>query len=101
MIRALALLAVLVGCASSKPAAKPTAAPAPESEMGTQGDAPPASCDEACTEYAICYEEVYGGEYTGGSACVEECEQDEQAYFTCIANAADCQATVACPGEVE
>jgi len=65
------VLVLLLGCGSSpkRPDPRP---PAPGSA------APPAAaatCDDACTQYAVCYEQVYSKDYSGGGECVTSCEE--------------------------
>lgn len=105
---AVTALLVVVGCGGGKaaptPAAAPAPAPAPAATADPASTAPapaaeadgPETCDDACTEIAVCYEEIYGGDYRGGGACVDSCEErtdtDRAAYFACIGRTTDCEA---------
>ena len=103
MIRPLLLTCLLAACggaSKSAPAPGTDTQPAaghetPPPEAATDGDTP-TSCDDACTLYAVCHEEVYGGDFKYGGECVSNCEEKDQAgqteYFEFIgANAGDCK----------
>lgn len=92
------LLAACGGGAKNAPSPGNETQPAaghetPPPEAATEGDIP-TSCDDACTMYAVCYEDVYGGDFKGGGECVSSCEEKDEAakkeYFKFIGES-DCQ----------
>lgn len=74
-MRLVPILAVVLGvaaCGSSPPPKRPDPRPpAPGSAAAT--------CDDACTQYAVCYEEAYSKDYSGGGECVTSCEEMAEA----------------------
>jgi len=64
------------------------------------GSAGVTSCDDACTAYAACWEEVNGGDFHQGGQCVDACEErsdaDRAAWFKCIDDAPECKDAVDC-----
>ena len=102
------LLLFVAGCGSQSPAPD-RAAPAPETRPASEPllaapDAapPPDDCATACTEIAVCWEEVNDGrEYTQGGMCSSGCESaapDELArFFDCVAEGrSDCAKMAGC-----
>src|SRR5690242_9536052 len=93
---------LLAACGGgSKPApTEPAAAATDEAATPTEAAPPaePATCEDLCTSYAICYEEVYGGDYRGGGECVADCESkapaDRDAWAAKV-NGGDCKALMA------
>ena|SRR5690349_288292 len=83
----------VIACGSSQK--KPEPAPTTDTPATTAPAAGPVDCDEACTQYGVCYEEEYGGEFHGGGECTSSCnemsETDRQAWGAKI-NAGDCHA---------
>jgi tetratricopeptide (TPR) repeat protein len=57
-------------------------------------------CDEACTSVAICWEEVWGGTYRGGTECTNRCEEKSPparaAFFRCVDHPTNCKAMLNC-----
>lgn len=100
---------ILVACASPAPAPTPTPTTAPATEPAPEPATTPAptpepepditACDDACTSWAVCWEELYGGDYRQGGSCVASCEElDDEAraaYFRCV-SASDCKAMADC-----
>ena len=88
------VLGFIVACGSSQK--KPE--PAPANDTPTTTAPATVDCDEACTQYGVCYEEEYGGDYHGGGECVTSCnemtEADRQAWGAKI-DAGDCHALFA------
>jgi hypothetical protein len=107
-MRLLLLAALLAACGSQSPAPE-TAAPPPESRptdapQASAADAspPPDDCANACTEIAVCWEEVNEGrEYTQGGSCTAACGDapldQQKAFFECVARGrAECSKMVEC-----
>jgi len=100
MIRRLLALAFLVGLVACGGASKPAPAAA-EPPLGNDAASAPetTTCEDACTSYAACYEEVNGADFHGGGECVSACEEladDARAsYFTCV-DSSDCAKVAAC-----
>ena len=105
---ALAFPLALAACGSQSPAPE-KAAPPPETRpdnlpLVAAPDAapPPDDCANACTEIAVCWEEVNEGrEYTQGGNCTSACDDatpDEQkAFFECVSQGrSECSKMVAC-----
>jgi hypothetical protein len=92
--------ALLAGCGSSSPAPAPAKPSAPAADDASPKTPAITNCEDACTEYAMCAEEVYGEEFTHGGACVSACEErapeEQVAYFTCLGDAETCTAMVDC-----
>ena len=95
LARAPALLLILAACGGgSKSAPAPAPAPAPAAVPAAPSEA---TCDDACTDFAMCHEEVYGGDFWGGGECIDRCEEAHETFLACIAAAAaDCNATLKC-----
>jgi hypothetical protein len=94
------LLAACGGSSASAPSPEPKPEPPPAAEEdGKTEPATPASCDDACTTYAMCYEEVHGEDFRGGGDCVSTCEErtaeEKEAYFDCVSGD-DCGTVVKC-----
>jgi hypothetical protein len=73
-MRVLPILALALGlaaCGSSPPPKRPDPRP--------PGPIAAATCDDACTQYAVCYEQVYSKDYSGGGECVTSCEEMAEA----------------------
>jgi len=95
-MRLLPICLLVAACGSQSPAPEKVAPP-PETRPANQPlvaapDAapPPDDCANACTEIAVCWEEVnQGREYTQGGNCTSGCESatpEEQAtFFACVA----------------
>jgi Cys-rich protein (TIGR04453 family) len=105
---ALAFPLAFAACGSQSPAPE-KAAPPPETRpdnvpLAAAPDAapPPDDCANACTEIAVCWEEVNEGrEYTQGGNCTSACDDatpDEQkAFFECVSQGrSECSKMVAC-----
>ncbi len=105
---ALAFPLAFAACGSQSPAPE-KAAPPPETRpdnvpLAAAPDAAPPldDCANACTEIAVCWEEVNEGEdYHQGGWCTSECgeatPENRRAYFTCIEGSrADCGKMLAC-----
>jgi hypothetical protein len=92
-------LALAPGCGSKTPApADPEKAEPAEPAEPTEPVAEPFTCVDACTEYAVCYEEMNGdGAFSEGGACVSSCfeDEDQESYFACI-RSEDCTAMFDC-----
>lgn len=109
-ISAVAVSFVLAACGSQNPAPDTARAPTqPETRpdnvpLAAAPDAapPPDDCANACTEIAVCWEEVNEGrEYNQGGMCTSSCEEaapdQKKAFFECVAEGrADCAAMAAC-----
>ncbi len=106
-------LALMSGCGGQSPSSEPTTpAPAPAAASpqdktpapaaDSASEAPPEDCANACTEIAVCWEEVNEGrEYNQGGNCTSGCESgtpDEQkAFFQCVvAGRAECAKMLEC-----
>jgi hypothetical protein len=75
-------LVVLVACGSSPPPKRPDPRPAGPGSASTPTaaePAAPATCDDACTAYAGCYEDVYKKDFERGGECVSSCEEMAEA----------------------
>jgi hypothetical protein len=81
--------------------------PAPRTDAAPATNPPPATvttCEDACTEWAVCWETLYGGDFRGGGNCVSACDEladaDRGAHFVCVAGATDdCKAMERCFGD--
>ena len=107
-IFALVLPLALAACGSQSPA--PEKAPRPPKTrpdnvpLAAAPDAAPPldDCPNACTEIAVCWEEVNEGEdYHQGGWCTSECEEaspeKRRAFFTCVEKSrGDCEAMGGC-----
>jgi hypothetical protein len=82
-MRVLPILALVLGlaaCGSSPPPKRPDPRPpGPGSAATPTEPASAATCDDACTQYAVCYEQVYSKDYSGGGECVTSCEEMAEA----------------------
>lgn len=102
------LLAVLaLGCgtsAGSSPSpTPPSIRPAVIEHQPVAPDAAPLppDCATACTEIAVCHEEVYEKEYGEGGYCTVVCEErtpaEKEAFLRCVADSRDaCARVVEC-----
>jgi len=109
-MRLLFLAAVLTAaCGSQRSTPASSAPPAPEQRpenvplaAGPDAAPPPEDCADACTEIAVCWEEVNEGrDYNQGGMCTSSCEEaapdQRKAFFECVANGrTDCAAMAAC-----
>ena len=64
---------VVAACGSSPPPKRPDPRPPGPGSGATPTAA--ATCDDACTQYAVCYEQVYAKDYSGGGECVTSCDE--------------------------
>lgn len=99
-MKKIALFVMLAACASKSP---PPATPAPAAPAPAPAPAAPAApaaavdCDDVCTTFAVCWEEVNGGDFRGGGACVSNCEEMPEADRTAWAkNVEDASAANDC-----
>ena len=107
-MRLFVLTAVLAACGSRSPAPEEAAPPAESrpaaAPQAAAADAapPPDDCANACTEIAVCWEEVNEGrEYTQGGSCTAGCGDappaEQKAFFECVARGrAECAKMVEC-----
>ena len=87
--------------ARTPPPAKPRAAPAtqpapaPAKKLSTEE-----LCGQRCADFAVCWEEVNGGDFRGGSDCSMACEEAKPAnrasWTRCIEQTADCKKMMSC-----
>jgi hypothetical protein len=102
MARSPALLLFLLAAACGGRASATGPAPVEEAAAPPPDAAPPLDdCADACTEIAVCYEEVYQREYNQGGNCTVACEgqlpEEREAFFACVAGTSDrCTAMVEC-----
>jgi hypothetical protein len=105
---ALAFPLAFAACGSQSPAPE-KAAPPPETRpdnvpLAAAPDAAPPldDCANACTEIAVCWEEVNEGrEYTQGGNCTSACgdatPDEQKAFFECVSQGrSECSKMVAC-----
>jgi hypothetical protein len=99
MIRTALFALFLAACGGST-----ANAPSPEPKQeepppATDTSEVPKDCDEACTTYGMCWEDVNGGEFSGGGECTSSCneldEAGKQKYFQCIGQS-DCDSVAKC-----
>ncbi len=106
-MRLLLLAAVLAACGSQSPAPEKAAAPEKRPEnvplVAAPDAAPPLDdCANACTEIAVCWEEVNEGrEYTQGGNCTSACDdakpEEQKAFFDCVVKGrSECSKMVEC-----
>ncbi|HEU5056712.1 MAG TPA: hypothetical protein VFU21_09300 [Kofleriaceae bacterium] len=107
-MRLLLLAAALAACGSQSPppgkAAPPTESRPAGAPQAAAADASPLpdDCANACTEIAVCWEEVNEGrEYTQGGDCTAACgdapPDEQKAFFECVARGrAECSKMVQC-----
>jgi hypothetical protein len=96
ILRVLLLATFLAACGGSSASTPPPAKPDPVKPEA----AAVTTCDDACTQIATCWEEVNGGDYSGGGECTSDCEgksdAERQTYFTCIGAHAECKDMLDC-----
>lgn len=76
------VVAALVACGSSPPPKRPDPRPTGPGSASTPTaaePATPATCEEACTQYAVCYEQTYDKDFERGGECVSSCEEMAEA----------------------
>ncbi len=108
-IFAVAVSLVLAACGSQSPAPDSARAPTtPETRpdnvplAAAPDAAPPPDCASACTEIAVCWEEVNEGrDYNQGGMCTSSCEEaapdQKKAFVECVDKGrAVCAAMAAC-----
>lgn len=107
-MRLVPICLLALACGSQSPAPERAATPSEtrpaDQPLIAAPDAapPPADCANACTEIAVCWEEVNEGrEYTQGGNCTSACDSatpDQQAaFFDCVVRGrAECAKMVAC-----
>ena len=107
-MRLLPICLFVAACGSQSPAPEKSAPP-PEARPANQPlvtapDAapPPADCASACTEIAVCWEEVNPGrEYTQGGNCTSGCEsatpEEQKAFLDCVVSGrSECSKMASC-----
>ena len=104
-------LALISGCGGQSPSSEPEApAPAPAAAQGqtpapaaaSDDEPPPADCDNACTEIAVCWESVNeGSDYHQGGECTSDCgsksPEEQTKFFDCVVKTrSECEKMLEC-----
>ena len=107
----LLVVVLALGCGTAPASAPPSSrstSPSTHQQPVTEAqptapdaDLLPEDCATACTEIAVCHEEVYETEYSQGGYCTLTCEErgadEKQVFFRCVAESRDaCARMVAC-----
>jgi hypothetical protein len=102
LMRSLLLIAMLLAACSSStaPAAAPTTPAPPVNEPASPASPAATTCEDACTDFGFCFQEVHDGEEGEfDSGCMDDCEnaddQDRLDFFDCIADK-PCEAMMDC-----